>query len=85
LSSKLQQIVPRHERVKEKKFCGALGYAKTVWFPVELIVESQDPMVIIHLHVMAGVPSYLLDSRLLLKLLPPQSPKPPQPPQEKHG
>jgi hypothetical protein len=58
---------------------GALGYAQTVSFPVELRGEPQDPVVIIHQHGTVGVPSSLLDSRLLLKLAPPQ------PPQEKRG
>jgi hypothetical protein len=39
---------------------GALGYAKTVWFPVELRSEPRD-LVVIHLHGMEGVLSCLLD------------------------
>ena len=46
----------------------------TVWFPVELRSEPRDPVVIIHLHGTEGVPSYILDSRLLSKLLTPTAP-----------
>jgi hypothetical protein len=40
-----------------------MGYAKTVWSPVELRSKSwRKPVVIIHLHGMVGVPSCLLES-----------------------
>jgi hypothetical protein len=53
-----------------------LGYAQTVWFPVELRSEPQDPVLIIHIHGTEGDLSYLLKLWLLSKL---PSPPPPTP------
>ena len=60
--------------------CGAMGYAQTVWSPVELTSwnPSEPSGDNFHLLGTEGVPSCLLDPWLLSKL------PPSQPSQEKH-